>query len=433
MRPEPPPAVAPRGNAPAAVDRLLARIARRQGLAHLFRRGADAAVALAAALLVALAATRLWWHDAAAVLAHPATLGALAGVAFAYALLGTRWRDHLAAARAADAHARSEDLFLARTAASVSRVQPGLAPLLEREAEERAGTLTAAEVAPVALGRPLARAGVAAAAVAFGFLFLPFGTQDGSPTTPAPAVARAAARARERIETLTKKEVQAPHSPEVSVALAELQRAVQLPERQEVRAELRKVEPRLAELWQKAKREAPNTNRTRTGAGTPRDAGKQEAWRSELAAGKADALRRELQEIRDKAASGDREQTDEARERAREVRAFAQRTGATELAAAMADLLQQLGGDTPDAETLAALGERAELELEAARQAAADLAALESALRTEQLAEALAALDADLPQVDAAAALAEYEAAYGAKLAEELEGLEACEDCEGGG
>lgn len=418
--------------APSAADRLLARVAHRRAGANALLQSARAASLLGLAYACLIVVARTWWPLAAADVESPWLLASLAAAALAYGVLRGSRGDRAQAARAIDAHAHTDDLFLARSTLGASGLAPALAPFLEGEAQTRAAAIDPAAVAPWRLGRVARRWGAGAVLAAAAFWLVP--TSAARAPAPPPR-ADLAAKAASRIEALRKREVQAPTSPAVDAALAELQRTLaklQAARTPETRAELRRVEHKLAELWQKAKASAADPRGLGPNSLGQGDREKQAEWKRELAAGSVEALRRELQSAT-AAASGDPAAAASARAAARELRAFAQAHGAAGLSEAMADLLQKLGEGEAGARELAALTERAALELDALQQAASDLAALEGALRAEQLAGALDQLDADLPPFDPAAALAAYEKAMGERLIDELEDLEACEDCEGGG
>ncbi len=412
---------------PTTADRLLTRVARRLACAGVLRQSAQAACVVGVAYALVVVIVRWWLPAVTTTMESPWTLGALAGIAIVYGVLRSGRDAYRRAARAVDAHACTEDLFLARAGLADGRVTPALAPVLEEQAQARARAIDAAAVAPWRLGRV---AGMWAAGVLLSTLALLFAPTASPSQPPPPPPANLAVKAAAKIEALRKREVQAEKSPAVDAALAELRRTLaelQATPTAQVRAELRQVEHKLAELWQKAKA-ADRSARSSTSLGRGEQA-KQAQWRQELAKGSVEGLRQELKDLAAAAAAGDK--LAQAAAAAREMRAFAKQAGADGLREAMTDLLRQL--ESGDAGATDQLAERAGLELDAMQQAASDLAALEQALRAEQLASALDQLDAGLPPGDLSAALAEYEELMRGRLLEELDDLEACEDCNGGG
>lgn len=432
---------------PPSPDRLLAQVARRRALARLLAASGRAALVLGAVHAAATLATR-WWLDAPGVTAHPAWFTGLVAVAVGLGLRQARFGDRREAARAVDAHAAADDLFLtwatlahapqvgrapahtdppARVAATLLR------PLVEESAGARARGIDARAAARAHLA-PGARTWLAAIALtALSWWLVPVrGASDPQP--PATKKADLVAKAAARVDALRKLEVRAPQSPAVEAAREELARVLaNMPPPSEPRepVELRQVEERLARLWQEAKARQADTQGRASPLGSAASARTQE-WKNELRDGKVDALRQRLADATAKGKTADTDAT-RAQAAAREIKAFAGSVGAAGLEEAMGALLEALQAQDASPSDLEQLGERAGLELEALRQAGSDLAALEQALRTEQLAEGLLALDAPLPELDPDAALEEYERAMEGLLAEELEGLEACEDCEGGG
>ncbi|MEZ5967265.1 MAG: hypothetical protein R3F56_25740 [Planctomycetota bacterium] len=420
-------------NEPAA-DLLLTRISRRRAWRTLLNGSGTAALGLAALYAVAVAVAR--WQVGPTWLERPLVWLALAAVAILVGLRRAGFGDRVAAARALDAHAGCDDLFLTHVAVAGHDSRAALLPVVDASVQAHAHTVAASEVPGPSL-QPAVRGWLGAAGlVALALWLSPLA--KGTPLAPArpPSTTRAEAR----IEALRKREVQAPHSPPVEAARMELAKVVakMQPERKtEVRAELRTVEKKLADLWQQAKRNDPGAR----GSGDSRlgsdDAAKRKQWQDDLKAGKVDGLKKQLEEVakEGKAAleKGDPKASERARSTARAIKSFARAQGAKDLDAAMSEMLEALGSQDASAEALAKLGERAELELDALRQAAQDLQALAQALRTQQLAEALDGMDADVGEFDPDAALEDYEKAMGERLDEMLEDLPACEDCEGGG
>lgn len=418
----------------AAVDDLILRLTRRRAWRSLLRASGRAAGVLAV-LYAALVVGCRWWLGPT-VVEHPAVFTALALTALAYGVRGAGFGDRAAAARALDAHADTHDLFLTRATLGPRAAAAALAPLVEAQARARASSIDAGAVAGPRLLPAVSAWTAAGAVVALSLWLAPRAAPAPKPIPRTDLAAKASAR----IEALRKREVQAPLSPPVDAARAELAHIVAKlqPQRQaQTRVELRSVEKKLAELWQQAKNNGTDRGSgqgTQIGSG---DHGKRDEWKRELAAGKVEALQRQVQEItaqaKTAAASGNAEAAARARAAAREVKAFARAQGAKDLDAAMSALLDELAGQELDAAALARLGEQAGLELEALRQSAADLQALEQALRTEQLAATVNDLAADLPAFDADAALDEYESALREQLDKELADLPPCEDCDGGG
>lgn len=416
------------------VDRLLRQVARRQAIQRWASSTATWALGVGIALALTVCVMR-WLAPGWPSLGRPAILLPLAGLVLALGALGARFGDRRAAARRVDAHLRADDLFLTQLLLADAPRRPELAPVVEAEALARAARVAPSAVAPFDLLPAAGRCAAALGLVALALWTAPFGAPaGGAPATPRPSLAKA----EQRIAALRKAEVEAPRSPQVEAALAELKRDLQAlqreqPPRLETKQQLKVTESKLAELWRENQRgRGTAAQASSVGSG---DRAKQNTWRKELADGKADSLKQEVRELAKRAAeatkSGDQAAQAAARAQARDVRSFAQRAGASALDKAMADMLERMGdGKTDD---LAKLAELAELEADALRQDAADVAALEQAFAAAEMAAALDQLGAALPEVDPTAALEDYAEQFGEELAEELEELEPCEDCEGEG
>jgi hypothetical protein len=419
---------------------LLQQVARRQAIQRWAARTAAWALAVGIAFALTVVAVR-WFAPGWPSLGRPSILLSLVGLVVAVGALGARFGDRRAAARRVDAHLRADDLFLTQLLLPDAARRPELAPVVEADAQARAARVAPSAVAPLDLLPAAGRIAAALAIVALALWTAPF----GAPATSSPAAPRPSlAKVEERIAALRKAEVEAPRSPPVEAALAELKRDLQAmqreqPPRPETKQQLKVTESKLAELWRENQRGrgAAAAQASSVGSG---DRAKQNTWRKELADGKVDSLKQEVRDLAKRAAEaaklGDQAAQAGARAQAREVRNFAQRAGASALDRAMADMLERMGdgkADESQTEDLAKLAELAELEADALRQDAADIAALEQAFAAAELAAALEQLGVALPEVDPAAALEDYAEQFGEELADELEGLEPCEDCEGGG
>lgn len=420
------------------VEGVLQAVARRRAFGCWLRRCARAgAWLLAVAVLVVLVVR--WFAPQASWLLHPAWLLTLGGVAIA-ALWRVGFGDLIGAARAVDLHLGSDDLFLSHLALR-RRVgaEPQFATVVDADARARAAQVDPARVVPWRWPRAAWSLVAVAALFLLSVWLAPYGTA-GQPLAPPKAPRPPLAKVEARIAALRKAEVQAPHAPEVTQALAELKRELQALKREtppELKP-LRATEAKLGELWRerKAAHNAQASSQSSLGAS---DRAKQDAWRKELAGGKVDAAKQELAELRQRAGEAMQKQDAEARQQAaaqaRELRSFAQRSGARDLDQAMADVLAMLGGESgaeADAE-LDKLVDRADLELDAMRQAAADLAALEKAMEASQMGQALAEMGALPDAGEMAAALDDYAKQFAEMMAQQLDGLELCKDCDGGG
>ena len=442
------------------LERLLARVRGRLAWAAFGRTLLWTAAA--ACGLVALACTAGWLRPAwlPAILTAAAPLAAALAVAAAAVL--RRRPDRLDAARTADLHAGTKDLFL--TAAELRADQPqAFAPLVRQDAAARApGVDPVAAVSFALPGRRAVPAGLAAGLLV-GALFLvprfdPFGTVAEARAAEQQTEAAAAAQtaAEERTAELKSTDPDAEVSPAVAAAVERLARDLKQTKRGEVKANREKLagqRENLGKLWRRVSAEQLkgllDDGAGRRTLGNNAEAKQRSEWKRQLQAGNADGVREAVRGMMARAEEAARE-TDPGkrgemlkalREQARSLENFARRdAGNDRLAEALKQAGEQIaraaeqaaaeanGESTPRekremirhaAEAAKALLEQADLEAETLARAARDLAELEKAMAAARQASRLNELgQLDGQEATDAESLDEFLAVYAELLAE---------------
>ena len=453
------------------LDRLLGRVRRRLAWAAFGRTLLWTTAA--ACVLVAAACTLGWLRPEWLPALLPAAAPVAAVLALAAAAVARRRPDRLDAARAADLHAGTKDLFL--TAAELRGDAPqAFAPLVRADAAVRAAGVDPVAAVPFALpGRRAVPAGLAAAGLV-GTLFLvprldPFGAVSEARAAEAETEKAAAAEsaAEKRTAELKATDPDAAVSPEVAAAVERLARDLKRAKPGEAKANRERLAGQrrgLGKLWQRLNAEdlrgLLDEGAGRRTLGDNAAAKERAAWKDQLKAGNADGVREALrqmmataQEAATETDPGKRgEMLKALRERARDLENFARRDAGNDalaealkqagaqLAAAAEQAAAEANGESSPAERRAlarqaaeaakALLEQAELETETLARAARDLAELEKAMAAARQADRLN----DLGQLDGqeatdAESLDEFLEVYAEMLAES--GVAAVEAREG--
>jgi hypothetical protein len=438
------------------VHQLLARVATRRRLAAWCSRSYLTLLVLLAAYGVAILTIRLAgvmtdWSSPWLVLLLPV-------VALLVAALWSLWRspaDLLGTARLVDQCAGTKDLFLTRV--QLDQSAGGFQPLVVAAADQAAAQLAVRHLVPWRGGRRVLVAAACMFAALLGTWLVPqldpFGRRSAEVArdTTRRAQAQNRAAAQQRLQALTKQDVTAEHSKPVTEAVLALQKALQgtRPKNPENQKQLAQEQKALGEQWRAFKQDH---NQKGAHAGDQKLGGmpdpRARAWSEALRAGDVTPLERELDELRKKAAElgqaggADQEKQRQAlAERLLALRDFARKeAGDPDLRDALARALQDLATSEQDAGdaglALANLDQElalAQLELERLAQSARDLAQLERALETLQLAKALDQQDALDGEASQCKSLAEYREAFRKALAERLAALARCPGCEGKG
>ena len=452
------------------LDRLLGRVRRRLAWAAFGR--ALLWTTAAACALVAAACTAGWFRPGWLPVILTAAVPAAAVLAVAAAAIARRRPDRLDAARAADMHAGSRDLFL--TAAELpEEPQQAFAPLVRQDAAVRAAGVDPVAAVPFALpGRRAVPAGLAAAGLV-GALFLvprldPFGTVAAAQAAEKETEAAAATReaAEKRTAELKSDAPDAEVSPEVAAAVERLARDLKQAKPGQVAKNRERLAGRresLGKLWRATTAERlrgllNDTGRRRLG-GDPL-AKQKAAWKEGLKTGDAsgvrEAVRQMLAEAEEAARETDPGKRAEAmkalREKARALENFARREAGDDR---LADALKKAGaqlakgvkqaqaaqrgeGSPAEREALAreaaaaakALLEQADLEAATLARAARDLAELEKAMDAARQASRLNEMGRlDGQEATDAESLEEFLEVYAELLAES--GTQAVEAEEG--
>jgi len=374
----------------------------------------------------------------------PITLLAPPVVALILAVIFSRGVTPAQAARLADAHAGTKDLFL--TSVVIDDAIGEYKPLVLEEAERRAPEIRPSRVSPFRWVRRtvvlVAAMGALGAGVALLPSFDPFGRQEERQRLLSRAQQLTESRKATalRVEMLQKDSHDSRLSKDAQGALDDLKKTLDQakPEAKEVnRSALSKHQKELADLWRKDSEQKLKDAFDRTpaqqqfGAVTPK-AGE---WKQELLKGETKALNRELealkelaQKVADAPENAEKEKMrDELRQRMKDRADFmAKDANNMPAAQAMNRALDQLamGARKPmDKEAMEALKQTlklTELELAALAQNVRDLQALEEGLKAAQLAKRLND-DGQLgqgPGGDKPGDLEGYAAAYAKMLAE---------------
>ena len=410
------------------------------------------------------------WLPALVAAAVPAAAALAVGLA---AVVRAR-PDRLDAARRADAHAGTKDLFLTAAELPAGPAAARFAPLVRLEAAARAAGVDPAAAVPFALpGRRAVPAGLAAGLlVAALFLvprFDPFGSVAAARAAEqeTEAAAADADAAEKRAAELRATDPDSAVSPEVAAAVERLTGDLKRTKRGAVKRNRERLAARreeLGKLWRRVSAEKmralldDGAGRRTLGRG---ESAKQRAeWKEQLKAGNADGVREAVREMlaRAEEAAGESDPGKRAealkalREKARELENFARRDAGSD---GLADALKKAGeqiaqaaeqaaaeqnGESTPAEkretmrqaalTAKALLTLAELEAETLARAARDLAQLERAMQTAQQASRLNEMgQLDGQEATDAESLRDFMEVYAELLAES--GVEATDGREG--
>lgn len=345
----------------------------------------------------------------------PASLLVVPVIAFAVAAIWHKRPTLLDAARVADQHAGSRDLFL--TVALIENSAGEFQNLVTRSAEERAAKVFPAAVVPFGGGRKVGIACIAVLLVAGGFLWLP--TLDPFGKVQAATVAgerqklleQTKKATEERTAQLKKEEPDAPLSEETQKAIENLKAALnkmQPREREGNFKELVAQQKMLGDKWRKMSGEklkdllSQNPQAQQFGA---MDREKLEKWGRELREGSTKGLQQELEELKEQlrelAKTDDpvkkAELEQKVKKRMKELANFAaEKANSKPLAAALQRAMKQLEMSRMEGmnneESLEAAEKSLDLtklELKELAQSAKDLKALEEALKVLQQARQL--------------------------------------------
>ena len=289
------------------VRHVLSRVARRQQIVSLGRHAFAWTLVLAAALGLAVLATRLLglWEDpfASWFVALVPVLGLLG------AALTHRRPAIDRAARTTDEHMRTEDLFL--TTLGAERAPGEFRELVVASARSKAGSVPVAEVVPWTFAGRLVRVAVALVLVflvaAFVPQFDPFGGQEELVLL---------AKERERLEQdrertaekrkrLAEKSLEERNSEPVRSALEEAVLAFRKLERQDQRKnaeDLARVRQKVGNQWREARSKSAQrspASPTVQSLGSLANREQRQEWRKDLKGGDAKSLRRELKALQD--------------------------------------------------------------------------------------------------------------------------------------
>jgi hypothetical protein len=436
--------------------RLLQRVALRLRVAAMGRRLYLVFLVLCAAFAAFLLGSRLTgyyteWLNAQTLLTVPV-------VAVLIAVLWHRRPTLIDAARAVDCQHGTKDLFL--TVALIERSAGEYQALVAGAAEERAGKVLADAVVPLQSRERLLRAGVAAAVVVAGLMWMPgfdpFGKvaaakQDRDRKEQLVESKKATEK---RIVQLEKDDSEGPLSEETKKAIENLKSALgrmQPSEKSENLKELVGQQKHLGEMWRKLSNEKLKDLLSHNAQGQEFGAiskDKLEKWTKELQEGSTKGLQKELDEIKndlqqlaktdDPVKKAELEQ--KIKKRMKELSDFASdKVNSKPLTAALQRAMKQLetakmeGMDQESVDAAERSLDLTKLELKEIAQSAKDLKALEEALKVVQMAKQLNDQEKlDGEQADAAQTIEEY-AEYYAELIAQLGGSEEGEGEEGDG
>lgn len=416
---------------------LLARVAARQWLAAVGAWWWRITLACAVVYAVVLGGVRLL--ALAPDFLHPATVLAVPGAALAAALLVARRPSAREAGREVDARMETDDLFL--TAAMLDRCVGEFQPLVQRDAEAKAGAISPREVVPYRWLPGTRDGALALAALLAGVLWLPqldpFGAGEVRKRDDRRRRELAQAKKATEIRKAAVKKEAAAESAEVKRAVDDLKKAFRQmkPKRKKENLErLMLSQKELGELWRKRNdqklRDALTETPTYQRFGQM-DAAKLAKWKQDLAKGKTGSLDRELAELKELAKelaktgdpAGKEKARRELKRRLRELAEFASgEANSRQMSQAAKRALSQLemsGKKGLSQEALAGLAQSLDLtqqEVQELARRARELATLEDALSAAQLAKAANAqkgLDGSSSASAQCDALKEYADLYG--------------------
>ncbi len=435
---------------------LLRRVTLRLRLAAIGRRFYLLFLVLCAAFAAFLVGSRLTgfyteWANVQTLLVIPA-------LAVLIAVLWHRRPTLLDAARAVDHQHGTKDLFLTLTLIEQSAGE--YQALVAGTAEERAGKVLANAVVPLKSGERLLRAGMAAALVVAGLLWMPgfdpFGNVAAAKQErdKKEQLTESKKATETRIAQLEKDESDGPLSEETKKAIENLKAALgrmQPSEKSDNLKELVGQQKHLGEMWRKLSNEKLKDLLSHNAQGQEFGAiskDKLEKWTKELQEGSTRGLQKELEEIKndlqqlaktdDPVKKAELEQ--KIKKRMKELSDFASdKVNSKPLTAALQRAMKQLetakmeGLDQESVDAAERSLDLTKLELKEIAQSAKDLKALEEALKVVQMAKQLNDQEKlDGEQADAAQTIEEY-AEYYAELIAQMGGTEEGEGEEGDG
>jgi hypothetical protein len=435
---------------------LLRRVTLRLRLAAIGRRFYLLFLVLCAAFAAFLVGSRLTgfyteWANVQTLLVIPA-------LAVLIAVLWHRRPTLLDAARAVDHQHGTKDLFLTLTLIEQSAGE--YQALVAGTAEERAGKVLANAVVPLKSGERLLRAGMAAALVVAGLLWMPgfdpFGNVAAAKQErdKKEQLTESKKATETRIAQLEKDESDGPLSEETKKAIENLKAALgrmQPSEKSDNLKELVGQQKHLGEMWRKLSNEKLKDLLSHNAQGQEFGAiskDKLKKWTKELQEGSTRGLQKELEEIKndlqqlaktdDPVKKAELEQ--KIKKRMKELSDFASdKVNSKPLTAALQRAMKQLetakmeGLDQESVDAAERSLDLTKLELKEIAQSAKDLKALEEALKVVQMAKQLNDQEKlDGEQADAAQTIEEY-AEYYAELIAQMGGTEEGEGEEGDG
>lgn len=395
----------------SATDRLIARVARRVGVARLGGRAYGVGIVLAVSFALWLVAARLLGRFEAWT--NPWLLLALPAVALAVAAVTRRRADPAEVAHLIDDRVGAKGLFLAARAGSIGAPASDFDPAVRERAERRAASIDPRDVVRFEWWPRTRTTALIAGLLVAGVLFLPAVTREDDPNTlhrkrleATKATTKTKAKLLARSEKKALAEDAKEEAEQVAKRLAKL-RKLNTPE---ARKAIREMRRSVAERWKKLSalsRDGADSWSKQQFGGRNQERAKQ--WRKELEDGKTDAFESALADLKKKAKAleqadpNDPETAKKKRDLERELKAMAQfaakSLGNESLADTLSRAAEQLGlSDRPDLAKSALQAMEQSLELGA--QELAELAksleamkSLEEALRALQMANELGSRD----------------------------------------
>ncbi len=395
-----------------ATGRLLSQVAMRQRLAGLARRAHLVCLGLAGLYALLLLVSRLLglipdWFD-------PRTVAVVPAVALAVSVLWHQRPTVAEAARLADTRAGTNDLFL--TASLLAGAPGDFKPIVLAQAEERAAKVAPSSIVPFRWRAKSAHVAGALASLLLGILFLPqldpFGREEQrrQDAQRRRLLAESRKATELRVAALEKHDPEAKTSEAVRNAIEDLKQTFKAMKPQDRDGNLRRLteaQKDLSELWKKRSEERlqdafeKGADAQRLGAAQGQKA---EQWKRRLQRGDPSEVKKEVQDIAEKAKrlaqatnAGERRRLqDEIGQQLRGLVDFvANNARSRPVQDAINRALEQLAacenkGLSKDA--MKALRESLQLtqmEMDAFAQAIRDLQALEKGLSAAQLAKIL--------------------------------------------
>ncbi len=425
-------------------ERLLGRVMSRQRWASVGRRFYISLLIVAALYLCLLLVTRLL-----GVLPDfftPLSLSAIPLIALSVAILAGTRPDRHAAARAVDRAAGTDDLYL--TATYLATNPSDYAPLVVHAADDHSRTIVPKAVVPYRWSRKAGHNVLAISVAAVALYFLPaldpFGyKEDRERHTRRRRELDESRRATEIRRAQLKKVDRAKLSTPVEMALEDLKTTFQQMKPNDQSGNLQRLgkhQQELGKLWRKTGQELLPAKSgvaladQHFGLRSPKAAN----WSKQLSEGRADAFKKELDELRDLAEkvgkATDRAERErmmrELKRRLQEAGRFAsQEMASSGLNSALSRAMEQLNlGQTGEMskEALEAMMESMDLsseELALVESAMSDLAALEDALKTLQMAQQCnRANGLDGKGCAGCESLGDYASLYASLMAQGMEG-----------